>query len=201
MTAKPDPELLPDGSILAAIPDGESATGYKVVRLVPGEREHAEWLALIQKEGVKQGPAKPDPELLPDGSILVAISDTASETGHTTVRLEPGEPEHAEWLALIQKERGAQRPAARGGGGFAFWNGEVFVGFGALGLIVAAVLFFTDSGPFKGEANEPCIVTATANKLCGDDARAWCNTTDDLRDLDPAGSSKSQAVCDDIRHE
>lgn len=79
--------------------------------------------------------------------------------------------------------------------GFAFWNGQTFVGFGSLGLIVLALLFFTHSGPFH---QEKCVITALGgNKLCGDEARAWCDSTDALRDL--SGDASSQAVCDELR--
>jgi hypothetical protein len=47
-------------------------------------------------------------------------------------------------------------------------------------------------------SNGKCIVTALGGqKLCGDDAKAWCNATDELRvDSD---SAEAQRVCDDIR--
>jgi hypothetical protein len=144
---------------------------------------------------------RPAPELLEDGSILVPLKDDG-QASYRMVKLAPGEAEHAEWLALIQRERG--RPATTSsrtttGGGFAFWDGQTFVGLGTVGLVVAAILFFTESGPFEEAASEPCIVTATAGKLCGDDARKWCDVSDPLRSLDPAASTKSQGVCDDIR--
>lgn len=54
--------------------------------------------------------------------------------------------------------------------------------------------------------SEPCIVTATAQKLCGDDARAWCSATDALRNSVGGGSvaeqmaaESSQSACDTIR--
>lgn len=100
---------------------------------------------------------------------------------------------------LEQQEHGRpavtnSRPPA--GNGFAFWDGQTFVGLGMVGLVIAAILFFTQSGPFE---EEPCIVTATAGKLCGDDARTWCDVSDPLRSLDPAASTESQGVCDEIR--
>ncbi len=45
---------------------------------------------------------RPAPELLPNGDVLV-LSDDKSEM----VRVEVGEPSHAEWLAYIQR---TQRP-------------------------------------------------------------------------------------------
>lgn len=67
---------------------------------------------------------------------------------------------------------------------------------------------------FGGCGSDDCIiVSASGNKLCGDDARAWCDSTDGLRragsDLatdpdygDPnlaASVSDSQAACDAVR--
>jgi hypothetical protein len=167
-------------------------------------------------QGAVAGP-KPNPELLGDGGILVPV---ASEPGggYTMVRVSPGEPEHAEWLASIQRSRAYDppqttpvradppppsvgRPAAGpAAGGFAFWDGQTFVGFGVLGLIVAAVLFFTNTGPFEGAGQEECIVTTIGgNTLCGDDARAWCDSTDSLRAMDAVNSAESQAACDKVR--
>jgi hypothetical protein len=48
-----------------------------------------------------------------------------------------------------------------------------------------------------GGASSKCLVTATGSKLCGDDAAAWCDSTDSLRQL--ASDERSQSVCDDIR--
>jgi hypothetical protein len=49
-------------------------------------------------------------------------------------------------------------------------------------------------------SNGKCIVTALGGqKLCGDDAKAWCDATDSLRvDSD---ATEAQRVCDDIRSE
>lgn len=153
---------------------------------------------------MREAEERPEPELLEDGSILVPLKDDG-EASYKMVKLAPGEAEHAEWLALIQRERGGPATTATrttAGGGFAFWEGQTFVGFGALGVVVAAVLFFTNSGPFKEDsASERCIITATAGKLCGDDARKWCDVSDPARSLDPVASSESQGICDDIRQE
>lgn len=49
-------------------------------------------------------------------------------------------------------------------------------------------------------SNGKCIVTALGGqKLCGDDAKAWCNATDNLRAQGGADAAESQALCDDIR--
>jgi hypothetical protein len=52
-------------------------------------------------------------------------------------------------------------------------------------------------------AQSDCIILVSGNKLCGDDARAWCAATDDLRTPDPTlgykGDPESQKVCDSIR--
>src|SRR3712207_7806120 len=50
--------------------------------------------------------------------------------------------------------------------GMAFWNSEVFVGFGGLGLVVAAVLYFTGSGPFQ-----ECVTNGFGTQYCGDEDR------------------------------
>lgn len=43
-----------------------------------------------------------------------------------------------------------------------------------------------------------CVVTALGgSKLCGGDARAWCDSTDALRAI--SNDAKSQRVCDDLR--
>lgn len=57
-----------------------------------------------------------------------------------------------------------------------------------------------DSSTGNGSApslGEQCLVTVSGNKLCGEDAKAWCNATDDLRTAD--ADTQSQAVCDEIR--
>lgn len=41
------------------------------------------------------------------------------------------------------------------------------------------------------------VLTLGGNKLCGDDARAWCDSTDSLRAL--VADTESQRVCDDLR--
>jgi hypothetical protein len=54
-------------------------------------------------------------------------------------------------------------------------------------------------------SNEDCIILANGgNKLCGDDARAWCDTTDSIRSAadglsDDPTIDDSQAACDTIR--
>jgi len=60
---------------------------------------------------------------------------------------------------------------------------------------------------------DQCVILANGgNKLCGDDAKAWCDSTDSLRNAmdDPAldeftdpsidsSLDESQSVCDEIR--
>jgi hypothetical protein len=61
------------------------------------------------------------------------------------------------------------------------------------GLAFYAVLSNTGS-------NGKCIVTALGGqKLCGDDAKAWCDATDSFRDPSDPDSADAQAICDDIR--
>jgi hypothetical protein len=74
------------------------------------------------------------------------------------------------------------------------------LGFALLATAAAFAVSGCDTSQFTGEA---CVITATGNKLCGGDATAWCNATDDLRAGDStlgiAPDSKSQAVCDEVR--
>ena len=56
----------------------------------------------------------------------------------------------------------------------AFWNNEIFVGFGGLGLVVAAVLYFTGSGPFQ-----PCVTNGFGVEYCGEEAKTYCRTVSD----------------------
>jgi hypothetical protein len=61
------------------------------------------------------------------------------------------------------------------------------------GFVFYAVLSSTGS-------NGKCVVTALGGqKLCGDDAKAWCDATDSLRDPSDPDSAESQRLCDDIR--
>ncbi len=51
--------------------------------------------------------ARPEPELLENGDILVP-----SEDGTEVVKLRPGDEGHAEWLAHLQRERRRRPPPA-----------------------------------------------------------------------------------------
>ena len=68
-----------------------------------------------------------------------------------------------------------------------------------IGVTLGAVVALSSIG--CGE--EDCIILAVGgNKLCGDDAKAWCDSTDSLRSA--AGrfggdTGDSQATCDTIR--
>lgn len=47
-------------------------------------------------------------------------------------------------------------------------------------------------------SNGQCIVTALGGeKLCGDDAKAWCDATDSLRA--ESADAESQRICDELR--
>jgi hypothetical protein len=89
--------------------------------------------------------------------------------------------------------------------GFALWSNEGFIGFGSLGLIVAAVLFFAHAGPFApggAFSTEKCITLINGNELCGQQAKDWCNRTTGFRKGDPTlglpADTESQKVCDDL---
>ena len=56
----------------------------------------------------------------------------------------------------------------------AFWGDNFFVGFGALGLIVGAVLFFSKSGPF-----EECVTNGFGAEFCGEQAKSYCRDVSD----------------------
>jgi hypothetical protein len=68
----------------------------------------------------------------------------------------------------------------------AFWGNEWFVGIGVIGLLIGAVLFFTESGPF-----EQCVVNGVGAEFCGDDAERYCRQVSDQL----AGRT---AACNDI---
>jgi hypothetical protein len=52
-----EPELLPNGDILVPTTQGDGST--KMVRLAPGEDQHAAWLAHLQRQ--RQGASRPPP--------------------------------------------------------------------------------------------------------------------------------------------
>lgn len=72
-------------------------------------------------------------------------------------------------------------------------------------LILLGALALAGAGCSSSElAGEDCIILANGgNKLCGQDAKAWCDSTDALRQGDPAlgipSDTRSQAVCDSLR--
>lgn len=59
-------------------------------------------------------------------------------------------------------------------------------------LALIAFLIWRASG-----GGQECVITALGEKLCGNDAVAWCASTDAIRD--ETGDTESQAVCDRIR--
>jgi hypothetical protein len=71
-------------------------------------------------------------------------------------------------------------------------------------LLIAGVIAGSAAGCSAGElTGEKCIILANGgNKLCGDDAKAWCESTREFRQGDPTlgieGDSESQAVCDSL---
>lgn len=73
-----------------------------------------------------------------------------------------------------------------------------------VGVLLAAAIALAGCG------SDQCIVLANGgNKLCGEDAAAWCDSTDAVRDTtgfgqyiseqDKQAISDSQQTCDDIR--
>jgi hypothetical protein len=158
-----------------------------------------------------------EPELLPDGAILAPITQENGQ--QTTVRLEPGEEEHAAWLAYIQRHRaGAPPPPPPPPSSDLFYDPTKAPPLASapsttlqipwrpllLGLVgILAVIWFTGALDKQlvgiGLNKNPCVVTALAGTLCGNEAKAWCDSTDGLRRLAPGQSSDAQATCDDIR--
>jgi hypothetical protein len=77
---------------------GHSALGYTLLGLLLSPL-----IALIVAACLPRSRKAPDgiqPELLGNGDILVPV-----EGGSSTVRLQPGDEEHAAWLARIQRSR------------------------------------------------------------------------------------------------
>jgi hypothetical protein len=68
----------------------------------------------------------------------------------------------------------------------AFWGENWFVGFGGLGLIVAAVLYFSHTGPFQ-----QCVQNGLGAEYCGDAAKSYCRDVSDRL----AGRT---AACNDV---
>ncbi len=80
-------------------------------------------------------------------------------------------------------------------------NGGWFVGFGGLGLIVLAILFFTHQGPFQ-----QCVKNGLGVEYCGDEAKSYCRTVSDriagrtdacneiLGEDEPVGSGQDPAM-------
>jgi hypothetical protein len=75
-------------------------------------------------------------------------------------------------------------------------------GLMAAALIAAGIAVSGCTGESLA-GTEKCAILVSGNKVCGADAEAWCDTTDEFRAGDPAlgiePDTKSQAVCDDIR--
>lgn len=79
-------------------------------------------------------------------------------------------------------------------------------GLRAVILLLALIAFLVWRASGGGQ---DCLITATGEKLCGQEAVAWCEATDGIREEAQRYSgetgtfdstvSKSQAVCDSIR--
>jgi len=75
----------------------------------------------------------------------------------------------------------------------------VVVGLIASGAFAISGCAASDQAGLTGD----CIILANGgNKLCGEDAKAWCASTDDLRQGEPTlgveADTESQAVCDSL---
>jgi hypothetical protein len=160
--------------------------------------------------------SKLEPELLPDGAILAPITQENGQ--QTMVRLEPGEEEHAAWLAYIQRQRTGGPPPPPPPSEL-FYDplkgpppppapvaSTVRIPWRPLLLGLATILvvvWFTGALDKQlvgiGLNKNPCVVTALAGTLCGNEAEAWCDSTDSLRRLAPGETSDAQATCDEIR--
>jgi hypothetical protein len=158
-----------------------------------------------------------EPELLPNGDILAPI--TQADGSQRTVRLDAGTDEHAAWLARIQQQRKHRgrapaelfhdplKPPPPPPPPPAPATATISIPWGKVIATIAAILvvvWFTGAldKPLSGIGlnKNPCIVTAVGGStLCGDEAKAWCDSTDRFRRLAPSVSSDSQATCDEIR--
>jgi FtsH-binding integral membrane protein len=122
--------------------------------------------------------------------VLVARAPAAQTTAGGTVTTErpPIWPfVVAVVIPVVGFVLGAIEAAKRSGGrGAAIMALSLVAGFGWYSVLL------TSTG------QDRCVVTALGgNKLCGDDARAWCDSTDALRAA--ANDARSQQVCDDLR--
>lgn len=125
-----------------------------------------------------------DAELLPNGDILVPVTD--ADGSASTALLKPGEDEHAEWLGLIQEDRRPRRSRWP-------WLAATVV------LILLAV--WNGGGldePLShvGLNKNPCVKNAFGATFCGDAARSYCDNLADLRAL-----SDKPTACDDLDNE
>ena len=71
-----------------------------------------------------------------------------------------------------------------------------------IALSVAMLAFITYTIAASSGVGQQCIVTALGgNKLCGADARAWCDSTDEIRAMNSTDPtvSKTQDLCDSMR--
>lgn len=78
----------------------------------------------------------------------------------------------------------------------------------ALGVCIIAVVIVVVIAAAKeknaeyrdadGARDAGCILLISGNKLCGEDAVAWCDGTDQLRS-DVAGAEAGQETCDRLR--
>lgn len=69
-----------------------------------------------------------------------------------------------------------------------------------LPVVAAGVVFGGCAASDNAGITGDCIILANGgNKLCGEDAKAWCQTTEKLREGDAAlgieADTESQAVC------
>jgi hypothetical protein len=83
-----------------------------------------------------------------------------------------------------------------------FWQ-AFFLRWRPLFAVIAIVIVLPAAAygylHWQQQRNASCIVlVASGNRLCGDDARAWCTATDELRRSDPSQRA-SQRACDRIR--
>src|SRR4051812_9525801 len=61
--------------------------------------------------------------------------------------------------------------------------------------LVASFVWY--SAVLAATGQDKCVVTALGSNLCGDDARAWCDSTDAIRA--ESQDTQSQTVCDELR--
>jgi hypothetical protein len=187
-----EPEILSDGAILAPI---TQANGQQtMVRLEPGEEEHAAWLGYMQRQRVGRKGLPPDP--VEPGWYVDPFSEEGRE------RWWDGKKWQAEWRDPTGPPPPPRPPRPDGR---AWWApSQVQMSRNRRrSLIVGGIVFVLGGLWYSGSLDEPlshiglnknaCIKNAFGATYCGDEAKSYCDSLSELRAL-----SKQHTACDDI---